>query len=275
MSKTWFVTGASRGFGRSFVQAALQRGDRVAATARDTSSLDDLAKVHGEALLPLALDVTDRAADFATVDRAFAELGTIDVVVNNAGYGLRGAAEEASADELRAQVETNLYGAIWVTQAALPHLRAQGSGHIVQISSIGGVAGFPTNAAYHASKWGLEGWTESMAQEVAPFGIKVTIVEPSGFRTDWGVASRQDTATHLAEYDEILERNSDGSWPRGAPPAGDPDKAAQALLQIVDMPEPPLRLLMGNMAYDVALQRWSSRSELAREYEALSRGTDD
>src|ERR1700749_4643966 len=164
MTKTWFITGASRGFGRIWAQAALARGDRVAATARDVSTLDAL---HGENFLPLTLDVTDRAADFAAVQAAHEHFGRLDVVVNNAGYGLFGTVEEASEEEARRQLETNLFGALWVTQAALPIMREQGSGHILQVSSIGGIVAFPMVGLYNASKWGLEGFSESLGQGVA------------------------------------------------------------------------------------------------------------
>ena len=181
MTKIWFITGASRGFGRSWTIAALERGDKVAATARDTATLKDLVEKYGDALLPIQLDVTDRAADFAAVQQAHQHFGRLDIVVNNAGYGHFGFVEEITEAEARAQLETNLFGALWVTQAALPFLREQGSGHIIQVSSIGGISAFPLVGIYHASKWGLEGFSQALAQEVADFGIKVTLIEPGGF----------------------------------------------------------------------------------------------
>ena len=164
MSKVWFVTGSSRGLGRTFVEAALSRGDKVAATARNAESLADLVAAHGDAVLPLALDVTDKAAVTESVRRAHEHFGRLDVVVNNAGYGLFGAVEELSEQDVRAQIETNLFGALWVTQAVLPYLREQGNGHIIQISSIGGVATYPYLGGYHASKWALEGLSDALAQ---------------------------------------------------------------------------------------------------------------
>lgn len=196
--KTWFITGTSRGFGRLIAEAALERGDRVAATARDTSALDDLVSTYGDQVLPLALDVTDHDADFAAVQAAHHHFGRLDIVVNNAGYGHFGFLEETTEAEARAQIETNLFGALWVTQAALPLLRAQGSGHILQISSIGGVAAFPSIGVYHASKWALEGFSETLSQEVAGFGIAVTIVEPGGYATDWAGSSAVASAPHPA-----------------------------------------------------------------------------
>jgi len=185
MSKVWFITGASKGFGREWTEAALERGDRVAATARDTSTLDDLVSKHGDAVLPIQLDVNDRAADVTAVQQAAEHFGRLDVVINNAGYGHFGMIEEITEAEARAQLETNLFGALWVTQAALPILRAQGSGHIIQVSSIGGISAFPITGIYHASKWALEGFSQSLAREVAGFGIHVTLIEPGGFTTDW------------------------------------------------------------------------------------------
>jgi NAD(P)-dependent dehydrogenase (short-subunit alcohol dehydrogenase family) len=189
MSKTWFITGASRGFGREWAIAALERGDTVAATARDTATLDDLVERFGDKILPIRLDVTDREADYAAVAQAHERFGRLDVVVNNAGYGQFGMIEEISEDEARAQFETNVFGALWITQAALPYLRAQGSGHILQVSSIGGISAFPNIGIYNGSKWALEGISQALAQEVADFGITVTIIEPGDFSTDWGGAS--------------------------------------------------------------------------------------
>jgi NAD(P)-dependent dehydrogenase (short-subunit alcohol dehydrogenase family) len=181
-NKTWFITGTSRGFGREWTKAALDRGDRVAATARDTSALDDLRSEHGDALLALTLDVTDREAAFGAVTRAHEHFGGLDIVVNNAGYGHFGMVEEISEQEARAQIETNLFGALWVTQAALPFLREQGSGHIIQVSSIGGISAFPSVGIYHASKWGLEGISQALAQEVKEFGINVTLASREASR---------------------------------------------------------------------------------------------
>ena len=199
MSKIWFITGASRGFGRSWTIAALERGDKVAATARDTATLKDLVEKYGDALLPIQLDVTDRAADFAAVQLAHQHFGRLDIVVNNAGYGHFGFVEEVTEAEARAQFDTNVFGALWVTQAAIPLMREQGSGHIVQISSIGGVAAFPTVGIYNSSKWALEGFSEALAQEVAGFGIHVTLIEPGGYATDWGGAElERDQVAHAA-----------------------------------------------------------------------------
>src|SRR3954454_6532188 len=228
--KTWFITGASRGFGREWTVAALERGDRVAATARDTGTLDDLVEKYGDALLPLRLDVTDREADFAAVRQAHEHFGRLDVVVNNAGYGQFGLIEELSEAEAREQLETNLFGALWVTQAALPLLRAQGSGHILQVSSIGGISAFPLVGIYHASKWALEGMSQALAQEVAPFGIKVTLVEPGGFSTDWAGSSARHSE-QLDDYKAVREQAVEARTRRSAP--GDPVATRTAILKVV------------------------------------------
>ncbi|WNM31696.1 SDR family oxidoreductase [Streptomyces sp. Li-HN-5-11] len=268
MSKVWFVTGSSRGFGREFVQAALGRGDRVAATARNTDSLQDLVAVHGEAILPLALDVTDKVAVVEAVQRAHDHFGRLDVIVNNAGHGLFGAVEELTEQQIRGQMETNFFGALWVTQAALPLLRAQDSGHIVQISSTGGVTAFPTLGGYAASKWALEGLTEALAQEVAGFGIKVTLVEPTGFATDWGGSSAAHAET-LPAYDEVRAALFAG-WSQST--LGDPAAVGPALLKIVDADNPPLRVFFGaeplgmvHQLYAERLKTWEQWAGVAAE----------
>ncbi len=275
--RIWFITGASRGFGRSFTQAALAAGDRVAATARDTSALDELVTEHGDAVVPIELDVTDRDAAFAAVREAHDRLGRLDVIVNNAGYGVSGAVEEVTEAQARRQIEVNVFGALWVTQAALPILREQGSGWIVQVSSIGGLAAFPLTGIYHASKWALEGFSESLRQEVGPLGIKVLMVEPSGFRTDWA-GSSMDRAEPIDAYQQIQaigdRRAAQREENNGSQP-GNPELAAQALLATLDRDDPPFRLLLGNVAYDVAVDRYESRLQEFRAGEQVARGADD
>jgi NAD(P)-dependent dehydrogenase (short-subunit alcohol dehydrogenase family) len=266
--KTWFITGASRGFGREWATAALERGDRVAATARDLSALDELVGRFGDAIVPLQLDVTDRAADFAAVATAHERLGRLDVVVNNAGYGQFGMIEELSEAELRAQLETNLFGAFWVTQAALPFLRAQGSGHIVQVSSIGGITAFRNVGAYHASKWALEGFSQALAQEVADFGIHVTLVEPTGFDTDWAGPSARH-ATPMPEYEPVRARAASERASR-TPVKGDPHASAAALLQVVDAPNPPLRVFFGSENLSVAEADYGQRLATWREWQPVA-----
>jgi NAD(P)-dependent dehydrogenase (short-subunit alcohol dehydrogenase family) len=268
--KTWFITGTSRGFGREWASAALERGDRVAATARDVASLDDLVAAHGDRILPLPLDVTDRAADFAAVQEAARRFGRLDVVVNNAGYGHFGMAEELTEQELRDQLETNVFGAIWVTQAALPILRAQGSGHVIQVSSIGGVSAFPNLSAYHASKWALEGFSQALAQEVAEFGIHVTLIEPGGFATDWSGDSARRSAENPA-YDGARERRAEQRARQASAGAGDPVASARALLRIVDAPEPPLRAFFGAAALQIVGADYASRLANWEQWDDVAR----
>ena len=265
-SKTWFITGTSRGFGREWTKAALERGDRVAATARDTSTLDDLRTEHGDALLALALDVTDRAAAFATVAQAHRHFGGLDIVVNNAGYGHFGMMEEISEQEARAQIETNLFGALWVTQAALPFLREQRSGHIVQVSSVGGISAFATVGIYHASKWGLEGFSQALAQEVSEFGIHVTLVEPGGFSTDWSGPSAKRSEP-LPAYDGLRERQQ--QW-RASNVPGDPAASAKAIMLVVDADPPPLRVLFGRAPLAIVENDYASRLAIWREWQPVS-----
>lgn len=255
--KVWFITGTSRGFGREWTIAALERGDKVAATARNTDTLIDLVDKYGDAILPIALDVTDRAADFAAVKKAHDYFGRLDVVVNNAGYGHFGFVEELSEADARDQIETNVFGALWVTQAALPFLRAQGSGHIIQVSSIGGITAFPLVGIYHASKWALEGFSQALAQEVAPFGIHVTLIEPGGFDTDWsGSSSRRSEP--LPDYAELHQQVAEARAARWAKP-GDPKASAAAILKVVDAPTPPLRVFFGESPLQVARADYESR----------------
>jgi NAD(P)-dependent dehydrogenase (short-subunit alcohol dehydrogenase family) len=266
--KTWFITGTSRGFGREWAIAALDRGDKVAATARDNSTLDDLVAKYGDAILPMTLDVTDREAAFAAVRQARAHFGRLDVVVNNAGYGQFGMVEELSEQEARAQIETNLFGALWVTQAALPILRAQRSGHILQVSSIGGISAFPNIGMYHASKWALEGLSQALAQEVRSFGVKVTLIEPGGYATDWGGSSARHT-TPLPAYDGVREEAAQARARRVSAP-GDPVASATALLRIVDAEEPPLRVFFGEAPLAIATRDYESRLATWREWEPVS-----
>jgi NAD(P)-dependent dehydrogenase (short-subunit alcohol dehydrogenase family) len=270
MAKTWFITGASRGFGKEWSIAALERGDNVAATARDTSTLDDLVQQFGDRVLPIQLDVDDRAADFAAVQQAHDHFGGLDVVVNNAGYGLFGMVEEVSEAEARAQFETNVFGALWVTQAALPFLRANGGGHVLQVSSIGGISAFPNVGIYNASKWALEGFTQSLAAEVADFGIKVTLIEPGGYSTDWGGASAKH-ATADPAYDEFRVKAAEQRKARLGGSPGDPVATREAVLQLVDAEEPPLRVFFGELPLGIATADYESRLAEWNAWDELSK----
>jgi NAD(P)-dependent dehydrogenase (short-subunit alcohol dehydrogenase family) len=271
MSKVWFVTGSSRGLGRSFVEAALSRGDKVAATARNTGSLDELVAAYGDAVLPLELDVIDKTAVFERVKRAKEHFGRLDVIVNNAGYAQIGAIEELTEQQLRDQFETNVFGAVWVIQAALPYLRAQGAGRIIQMSSIAGLVAMPLGGAYQVSKWALEALNETLAHEVADFGIKVTVIEPAGFATRSGKNPDPLANGHMAEanpiYDGIRQRLA---GLMGKQPAGDPAAAAQALLKIVDSDNPPPRVLFGQGFYPMLQQVYADRLKAWADSQDLS-----
>jgi NAD(P)-dependent dehydrogenase (short-subunit alcohol dehydrogenase family) len=266
--KTWFITGTSRGFGREWAIAALDRGDKVAATARNLATLDDLVAKYGDAILPIELDVTDREAAFAAVRQAHERFGRLDVVVNNAGYGHFGMIEEVTEEEIRAQLETNVLGALWVTQAALPYLREQGAGHILQVSSIGGVSAFMNTGAYHASKWALEGFSQSLSQEVAGFGIKVTLIEPAGYSTDWSGSSAKHS-TPLPAYDRVRDEAARTRAQRYTAP-GDPVATRDAILQVVDSDNPPLRLFLGESPLRIAVADYGSRLSAWAQWQAVA-----
>ncbi len=245
MAKTIFITGASRGFGKLWAEALLQRGDKVIATARDPRTLDELVRQYGDNILPLQLDVNDRDADFAAIAKAKAHFGSVDVLINNAGYGLFGAIEETGEKEAREQMETNFFGLLWLSQAVLPVMREQGHGHIIQLSSVLGLITIPMLGLYNASKFAVEGLSETLAAEVKGFGIKVTLVEPNGFATDWSGASAAQ-ATAMPEYDAIKAASSAGRpddiW-------GVPEATTPAVLKLIDSENPPLHLLLGKYAY--------------------------
>lgn len=269
MAKNWFITGTSRGFGREWAMAALERGDRVAATARRTETLKDLVDRYGDRVLPIALDVTSKKDATRAVDEAQEKLGRLDVVVNNAGFGLFGMIEEVSEKQARDQIETNVFGALWVTQAALPHLRAQRSGHILQVSSIGGITAFPGLGLYHASKWALEGLSQSLAAEVAEFGIRVTIIEPGGYETDWNGSSAVRAATR-AEYDGVRERIAE--WRKTAMARrGNARASATAILKVVDAKDPPLRLFLGEAPLGIAKADYQRRIETWEAWDAVAK----
>jgi NAD(P)-dependent dehydrogenase (short-subunit alcohol dehydrogenase family) len=265
-SKVWVITGTSKGFGRVWAEAALARGDKVAATARDVKTLDPLVARYGDRVAPIALDVTDKAAVDAAVAQTLKRFGRIDVAVNNAGYGQFGAIEEVSEAEARAQIETNLFGALWVTQAVLPAMRAQQSGHIIQVSSIGGVNAFPAIGLYHASKWGLEGFSQALAAEVAGFGIKVTLVEPGGYATDWSGPSAK-RATPIAAYDDM--RAARARFFSGFVP-GDPEATGPAILKVVDAAEPPLRIFFGSSGLPMTKAEYARRIETWEKWNDVS-----
>lgn len=246
--RTWLITGVSSGFGRELTEQLLDRGERVVGTVRRLDTVSDLAALHPERFRPELLDVTDTTAVRDVVDRSFAQLGRIDVVVSNAGYGLFGAAEELSDDQIEHIIATNLVGSIQLIRAVLPRLREQGGGRIIQLSTYGGQVAYAGNSMYHATKWGIEGFVESVAQEVAPFGIGMTIVEPGGARTEFRYGSAQVART-MPVYDDTAAR----SPLRMLDPAhglapGDPARMAAAIIASVDQEPAPLRMMLGSEA---------------------------
>jgi NAD(P)-dependent dehydrogenase (short-subunit alcohol dehydrogenase family) len=274
MSKIWLITGSSRGLGRALTEAVLAAGDRVVATARKPEQLDDLVTKYGDQLRAVALDVTDADAARAAVRTAVEEFGGLDVVANNAGYANSASIEETAEDDFRAQVETNLFGVVNVTKAALPVFREQRGGHFLQFSSIGGrVGGTPGMGAYQTAKFAVEGFSEVLNNEVRPFGVKVTIVEPGGFRTDWGGSSMKLADVHPDYESTVGEMHrrrleTDGKQP------GDPAKAALAILEIVNLDNPPLRLLLGTDALKLAENSSTARATEAAEWAHLTTSTD-
>ena len=274
MQKTWLITGSSRGFGREIAEAALKRGDQVIATARNPYQLDDLVEAHSEHVLALALDVTDSAAAKRAIDAAVSSFGSLDIVVNNAGYADSAPIEEMSEKSFRDQIETNLFGVVNVTKAALPVFHQQRSGHFLQFSSIGGrVGGTPGMGAYQTAKFAVEGFSEVLNAEVKPLGIKVTVIEPGGFRTDWG-GSSMNTSTVGIDYEDTVgamnrfRKSTVTTW------RGDPRRAANIILDVVDLEEPPLRLLLGDGAVRSADKSSRERAAEAERWAEVSSSAD-
>lgn len=272
--KVWFITGAARGFGRVWADAALARGDKVAVTARNVAALDDLVARYPRQALALPLDVSDAAQVTHAVESAHRHFGRLDVVLNNAGYGLLGAVEEVNIDEAKAQFETNFFGALRVNQAVLPILRAQGNGHILTMSSVAGVVSHPIGGLYSASKWALEATHESLAQEVRGFGIKVTLIEPGAYATDFATPSSIRITPGLDAYAALREQ----IFAYGEQVEfGDPQATVAAVLQIVDTAEPPLRFILGTeglpaarTAYAARLAEWEKWAEVADAAQGVS-----
>jgi NAD(P)-dependent dehydrogenase (short-subunit alcohol dehydrogenase family) len=253
--KVILITGASRGFGKLWAEAFLRRGDKVAATARDITHLDELVEQYGDAVLPVKLDVNNRPESFEAIEKVKAAFGRIDVLINNAGYGLFGTIEETTEQEARDQMETNFFGLLWMSQAILPLMREQKSGHIIQLSSMLGLATLPVLGLYNASKFAVEGLSETLATEVAAFGIKVTLIEPNGYSTDWSGASAirtKENEVYAPVRAAFYGSLTPDSW-------GKPEATVNAILKLVDSTNPPLRLLLGKVAYPLVKQNYDKR----------------
>jgi NAD(P)-dependent dehydrogenase (short-subunit alcohol dehydrogenase family) len=274
MTQVFFLTGSSRGLGRKIAEAVLEAGHRLVATARQPASLSDLAERYGERILPVPLDVTDVAAAQAAVAAGVAAFGRIDVVVNNAGYANLAAIEDITPEDFREQLDANLLGVVNVTKAALPVLRAQGGGRIIQVSSIGGRLATPGLAAYQTAKWAVGGFSEVLARETAPLGIKVTVLEPGGMQTDWAGSSMRVTPVSepyrptVGAMARVHEDIGSGSA------LGDPAKVAQVVLEVAAMDEPPLRLILGSEAYAYATAAAKARAEADAAWRHLTVSTD-
>ncbi|MCS3530610.1 SDR family NAD(P)-dependent oxidoreductase [Chryseobacterium sp. JUb7] len=268
MSKIVFITGASKGFGKLWAEALLQRGDKVAATARNISALADLKEKYGDQILPLKLDVNNREETFEVAEKIEKHFGGIDVLVNNAGYGLFGTTEETTEQQAREQMETNFFGSLWVAQAVLPIMRKQKSGHIIQVSSFLGLTTLPLLGIYNASKFAVEGLIETIGTETAHLGIKTTLIEPNGYATDWAGTSAFQTSADISDYNPVRESfseatNSQDIW-------GNPEATVQPFLDIIDTQNPPQRLLFGKIAYHSIHEIYTNRLKDIENWKEVS-----
>ena len=272
MSKVWFITGASRGLGRSLTAAVLASGVFVAATARNPEQLNELTKQYPDGIYPLKLDVTSNGQIAAAIENTIKKFGRIDVLVNNAGIGIIGAAEAYSEEQVHSQLQTNLYAPIAITRAVLPYMRRQGSGRILQISSIGGRVGNPGLTIYQAAKFGLGGFTEALAKEVKPLGILVTSVEPGGLRTD--LLGSMESAPMIAGYEKTVGIRMEMFKSDNFIPMGDPGKAAKVLIELAGNPEPPVHLVLGSEAINMLKQADALRTEEMEKWLPVTTSTD-
>ncbi|WP_322102739.1 oxidoreductase [Paraburkholderia sp. J41] len=254
-SPVWFITGCSTGFGRELALAVLARGWRCVATARNKSTLDDLAPEAGDRLLRVSLDVTDSAQIAAAVDAAQKQFGAIDVLVNNAGYGYQSSIEEGEEEKIRAQFDANVFGLFAMTRAVLPGMRARRKGHVINITSVAGLVGFPGSGYYAATKHAVEGFSDALQIEVEPLGIDVTCVEPGPFRTDWAGRSLVQTPSHIDDYAETVTARMQRTSENSGKQAGDPKRAALAMIRITEVEKPPRHLVLGAFGVDAVAQR--------------------
>lgn len=273
MSKVFLVTGSSRGLGRQIVLAALAAGHQVVATARDPHALADLTAAHGDRILALRYDVTDAEAADRVVRESLAAFGRVDVVVNNAGQGDRASLEDSSLEAFRRQIDTNFYGTVYLSRAVLPAMRRQGGGHIIQVSSVGGRIASPGMTAYQSAKWAVGGFSEVLATEVAPLGIKVTVLEPGGMRTDWA-GSSMNTPPVSEPYQATVGALGIAMQDFARQAVGDPAKVAQVVLDVAELEEPPLRLLLGTDAFTYGRAAWAARVAEDEKWRQLSESTD-
>jgi len=274
MSKVWLITGSASGLGRNIAEAVLASGDKLLATARDPGRLGDLVKKYGDQIRTAPLDVADEAAAYAAVQQAVDAFGRLDVVVNNAGYGDFAPFEQLSSERFKAVIDTNLYGVVNVTRAAIPIMRKQRSGCILQISSVGGRLAVPGNTPYHAAKWAVGGFTESLAREVASFGVKVCALEPGGMRTNWGARAHRDTPPLLPDYEPSVGAVIPAIAALQGHENSDPDKVAQLILRLASSDNLPAHLLIGSDAVQFAGQAEASRAADAERWREASISAD-
>lgn len=272
--KIWFITGCSTGFGRELANQLLSQGYQVAVTARNTKDIQDIVSGHEKQALALELDVTKPEQVNSAVQKAISHFGRIDVLVNNAGIGYFAAVEESEDEEVRRMFEINFFGLTRMTQAVLPYMRKQKSGHIINISSIGGLAAFPALGFYNATKFAVDGLSEALAKEVKHLGIKVTIIAPSGFRTDWAGRSANDTQIRIDDYKESAHQNQDNIRGYSGNQPGDPVRAAKAIIQVVESENPPLRLLLGAAALRGARNKLEELRKDFDTWETVTAGAD-
>ncbi|WP_462264762.1 oxidoreductase [Mucilaginibacter sp.] len=270
----WFITGCSTGFGRELARMVLSRGWNAVITARDTDKVADLAEGYDQAALVLALDVTSERQVASAVKQAQEKFGKIDVLVNNAGYGYFTAIEEGEEDKIRAQFETNFFGLVKMIKQVLPGMRRQRSGYIINFSSIGGLVGFPSTGYYHATKFAVEGLSESLSKEVEPLGIKVLLVEPGSFRTDMAGRSASRTEVQADDYKEVVGKRMQASLEGSGRQKGDPVRGCEAIIKAVESRQPQLRLVLGKMAYDMAVQKADELKENFTTLKELSLSAD-
>ena len=273
-SPVWFITGCSTGFGRDLARLVLDRGWRAVVTARDADRVADLVEGHDETALALALDVNDQAQVEAAVAAANARFGQIDVLVNNAGYGYQATAEEGDEAEIRGQFDTNVFGLFAITRAVLPIMRAQGTGNIVNFTSVAGLIGFPGSGYYAASKHAVEGWSDALLAEVGPLGIGVTCVEPGPFRTDWAGRSLRQTPSRIADYADTAKARMEGTRQVSGTQAGDPVRAGEAIIAAVEHANPPRHLVLGKWGYDAITAKLKERLEAIEGARDVSLGAD-
>jgi NAD(P)-dependent dehydrogenase (short-subunit alcohol dehydrogenase family) len=273
MTKIWFITGSSRGLGRSLTQELLARGDKVAATARKPGQLNDLVEKYPDLIYPIELDVTDKVQIRSAVEQTIRHFGKIDILVNNAGFGITGAAEAYTDEQVLSQLETNLYAPIAITRVVLPYMRKQRSGHILQISSVGGRVGSAGITIYQAAKFGLSGFSEGLSKELAPLGIKVTCVEPGGFSTDWAGDS-MTYATSIEGYEQSVDLRANFFKSGDFKPVGDPDKAAKVMIELVEAPQPPVHLILGSEAVAIVKHSEAAKNAELEKWLPVSFSTD-